>query len=627
MSDKHYVGLDLSSYEDNGTKYAISRVTLITADNEYFTAGDDTGLEITAECPYATQAMVDAILAQLKGYKFQGYSAESANLDPAAELGDGITASGIYSVIGKISDDGTGYVDVSAPGEAELDEEYPTIGPQTQEFQRNLQATRKQIEDNNRDLRLAIENATEYITGNEGGYVLIRLNDEKKPYEILIMDTDDINTAKNVWRWNKSGFGHSNSGYEGPYETAITQDGSIVATYITTGVLNAVLIQTGILKSKDGETFYLDLDKGILKLKATQLSISGQTVEEIAKSKADSALSSAKSYADSAASGAFNSLTQQQIFNKLTGGGSNQGIYLENGRVYINASYIGAGEISANIITSGKLTSKNGKVYFDLNNNEIACNKLVSADAGSQYPAATLDYGQGQYSGGGYRTFLRLYNDGYNASTEGIIFYVNTTTYNEISSTSGIRVTGGTNMWFYANDGSHVSGEDAIGIMGNSSRISVTKSGNISLSATGNKSLYLTSQNIMLTAAYLEFASNLYPLGIDGTGKIVQTSKSSARYKIINRTMGKNDVKNLYQITPVWAKYKNGYLSSKDERYGIDYPMLVAEDVEKYAPLAVDHDKEGRAEDWNYRVIIPYMFEMIKDLKQEIDELKKKMEG
>jgi hypothetical protein len=63
--------------------------------------------------------------------------------------------------------------------------------------------------------------------------------------EILIMDTNDIATATKVWRWNSGGFGYSSNGYQGPFTTAITQDGSIVANFITTGVLNADLIQAG----------------------------------------------------------------------------------------------------------------------------------------------------------------------------------------------------------------------------------------------------------------------------------------------------------------------------------------------------------------------------------------------
>jgi len=67
-------------------------------------------------------------------------------------------------------------------------------------------------------------------------------NAENRIYEILIMDTNDVTTATKVWRWNSGGLGYSSTGYEGTYATAITQDGAIVADFITTGTLNAELI-------------------------------------------------------------------------------------------------------------------------------------------------------------------------------------------------------------------------------------------------------------------------------------------------------------------------------------------------------------------------------------------------
>ncbi|SCJ99157.1 Phage-related protein [uncultured Clostridium sp.] len=105
-------------------------------------------------------------------------------------------------------------------------------------------------------LQLAKDNATALIKGGlKNSYVIVREN------EILIMDTKDINTATNVWRWNAGGLGHSSTGYYGTYGTAITQDGAIVADFITTGVLNAALIKTGILKSFNGKS-WIDMENG-----------------------------------------------------------------------------------------------------------------------------------------------------------------------------------------------------------------------------------------------------------------------------------------------------------------------------------------------------------------------------
>ena len=117
-------------------------------------------------------------------------------------------------------------------------------------------------------LEQAVINATNWITGNKGGYVIFQRNADGQPYEILIMDTPDINTATKVWRWNNGGLGYSSNGYEGPFATAITQDGAIVANFITTGTLQANLIKSGIIQSRDGRT-YFNLDTG--QIAATQL--------------------------------------------------------------------------------------------------------------------------------------------------------------------------------------------------------------------------------------------------------------------------------------------------------------------------------------------------------------------
>lgn len=96
----------------------------------------------------------------------------------------------------------------------------------------------------------AVENATKLITGNLGGYVILHdSNGDDQPDEILIMNTADISTATKVWRWNKNGLGYSSTGYNGSYGTAITQDGSIVANFITSGTMSANLIKGGTLKA------------------------------------------------------------------------------------------------------------------------------------------------------------------------------------------------------------------------------------------------------------------------------------------------------------------------------------------------------------------------------------------
>ncbi len=86
-------------------------------------------------------------------------------------------------------------------------------------------------------LENAKESATKQIIQALGGNVY------KTQSELFIMDSDDINTAKRVWRWNLNGLGYSSTGINGPYELAMTQDGNIVADFIKTGTMSVSRIE------------------------------------------------------------------------------------------------------------------------------------------------------------------------------------------------------------------------------------------------------------------------------------------------------------------------------------------------------------------------------------------------
>lgn len=86
-------------------------------------------------------------------------------------------------------------------------------------------------------LSAAKKDATKQIITAMGGYVY------KTQNELYIMDSIDPKAATRIWRWNVNGLGYSKTGIDGPYETAITQDGKIVADFITTGKLNTNVIE------------------------------------------------------------------------------------------------------------------------------------------------------------------------------------------------------------------------------------------------------------------------------------------------------------------------------------------------------------------------------------------------
>ena len=163
----------------------------------------------------------------------------------------------------------------------------------------------------------------------------------------------------------------------------LTDGGKAQGMYIQNGQLyfNGQYIQARGLKvvDKNGTTTLYVNNYGQVTLNVSSLAITGKaaSTQEYANSQANSALSAAKTYADSASKSAVNAQTQTDIFNKLTNNGALKGIYMLNGQLYINASYLATGYMSASRINGGTLYlggNNNGNglcIIRDANNNEI----------------------------------------------------------------------------------------------------------------------------------------------------------------------------------------------------------------------------------------------------------------
>lgn len=140
MSDVTYVGKKIKRFHSSPQFDGFSRVVITVSDDVKYSAGTDSGRTLTLVCPWGTQKMAQDILNDIQGFQYQPYTAEGALLDPAAELGDGITANniygGIYSQSIKFGPRLT--ATVSAPTEEELDHEYPYVPKQERKVTRNL---------------------------------------------------------------------------------------------------------------------------------------------------------------------------------------------------------------------------------------------------------------------------------------------------------------------------------------------------------------------------------------------------------------------------------------------------------------------------------------------------------
>ena len=116
-------------------------------------------------------------------------------------------------------------------------------------------------------------------------------------------------------------------------------------------------------------------------------------------------------------------------------------------------------------------------------------------------------------------------------------------------------------------------------------------------------------------------------LGKNGNGDVGTIASSSMHYKVLGKTVKEDELEDLYRVKVIWAKYKDGYLMEQDERCGKEMPMFVAEDIDRRFPIAVDHDKKGRAENWNYRIMIPCMFAMLKNEHEKVKNLQSELDS
>ena len=157
------------------------------------------------------------------------------------------------------------------------------------DIEEEIENTKKEVDRFPLLLNSAISNATKLITGSKGGCVVLHTKvEDGTPYELLILDNENIDEAVNVWRWNLGGLGFSSHGYNGPYETAITSDGSIVANFITSGTLIANIIKAGVLQSQDGSSYWnLETGEVVLRAYATTESVNEQAgrIDEIESQK------------------------------------------------------------------------------------------------------------------------------------------------------------------------------------------------------------------------------------------------------------------------------------------------------------------------------------------------------
>ena len=138
---------------------AISKVVLLVDDENYYEAGNGTGRTLELTCPYGTQEMANNILASVSGYQYQPVTATDALADPAVELGDSMTVGGAYSVVAQREID-FGLLlpmELAAPGQEEIESEYPYVSQQQSETDRKIAQTYSEISKTAEEIGLRVE--------------------------------------------------------------------------------------------------------------------------------------------------------------------------------------------------------------------------------------------------------------------------------------------------------------------------------------------------------------------------------------------------------------------------------------------------------------------------------------
>ena len=176
--------------------------------------------------------------------------------------------------------------------------------------------------------------------------------------------------------------------HNGQTQGIYLKDGKLYinGTYIDTGTLDADLLKAGRITDRAGKNFW-DLTTGEFSLSAGA-TFDGSTMQDITEDTLDKAYG----YTDDLDT----ELDQEEVFNRLTHNGQTQGIYLKDGKLYINGTYIDTGTLDADLLKAGRITDRAGKNFWDLTTGEFSLSADASVgggSAGSNVVGVDVQYG------------------------------------------------------------------------------------------------------------------------------------------------------------------------------------------------------------------------------------------
>lgn len=430
----------------------------------------------------------------------------------------------------------------------------------------------------------AIQHATDLITGGMGGHIVFLYDADGKPTDMLVMDTEDVNTAIHVLRINVNGIGFSSTGPSGIFTSAWTLDGSFVADWITAGHLSANRIQGGTLTlggnnngngvlvvyNSSGDEIGRWNNTGITQKRGHIYSYLG-TAYDISYGLVDGHLSFdgtnglSVNYDDDP--------TGKSSFNVLP-----YSSQLRVERYGLSSAYdiTGVGNPIANTGTKSYVyrCTEPTQVYTDVfshNASTLALERhfMCRASDGVTGFSDNSSFNMPSY---GTHTYADMYVDPSNT---------------RIFIRSGANKTASSCALLY--------------IEGSGSQITHT----------GGEVLAITTGVIKLGTKTVQFAGS-----------------SSKRYKhgITDKISKELDAHKLYALPMKQFAFNDDFEKWQyNDMKGQTLPGFIAEDVAEIYPAAAIHDEDGNIESWDERRIIPGMLKLIQEQHDEIEDLKARL--
>lgn len=207
MSDSVFIGRSAAGYTSTPELPKYTKVRINVDDDSFYEAGSgDNVLEL--DCPWGSQQMANDILESIWEFVYRPYDTEWAKLDPAAELGDGVTINGVFSgiYVNETNFSTLMAARISAPQENSVDHEYPYKSPTDRKTTRQFAETRA-------SLRVNSANIQAEVTAREASETEMRAALELHAQEIAARVTQTGGDSSSFgWSLTADGFRLESSG-------------------------------------------------------------------------------------------------------------------------------------------------------------------------------------------------------------------------------------------------------------------------------------------------------------------------------------------------------------------------------------------------------------------------------